>query len=797
LISKLAVVHACGAVDSYFPAGMQAGESVVVKLNGGGNEQVEQLISDIPGLQVEKEGAGSFRLKVAKGTKPGFYDLWDISPAGIGVPRPFFVGLGRELIESNPNESLATATDVSIDLTINGRMEKPGDIDFFRFSARKGQRVVIECLAERLDSPLRAVLELFDESGKSLATNRGYFGIDPLIDFQVEKDGNYLIRIQDLILSGGPNFIYRLDVDSKPRVAFLYPGVVQRGQSARVTAFGWNLTQNPKDKKQLKSGVLDQIEVEIPAQNTKITDISGLQRQITESPLRRSSFHLPGSGRSVGIETISYPVLLDNNKNHQPENAIQIEAPAEISGRLADADERDYYAIMARAGDVFHFEAFGQRLQSPVDLQLSLFQTNSEQPIEIYNDAINLVDVSVPTGHLDPSGRWVAQRDGQYVLMVQNLAGGLSRDDRRIYRLSVRREEPEFEVVATPVQPSGGIHLERGGRAGLQLVALRRRGFNGPIRIFAESLPAGIELPETWIGPGMTRSFITISAESSTNTAIYDMRLLASAEGISTRVVQPATLRSVPSVPNARLSARWPIALAGESKINLTATASEPFTHPLYGTLEPRHSPGGIVDVAVDLNSGNLQLASVVKLRAIGLPESIGDPISIVPAGEKRGFLSFYLPPNLLLGHYSFLIQAEGTTKNADSKSTTPFSILSNPITIDIQPAAFLVKADPFTVKQARRGETIQIPYQSIRRNGFIGKMHTELAMPGKVTDVTGIRGRGETFVGQTDKGSLQVVINDDAPLGRVTFLRLLTIGVVEDQAIYQGGFFLDLEIVK
>jgi hypothetical protein len=75
--------------------------------------------------------------------------------------------------------------------------------------------------------------------------------------------------------------------------------------------------------------------------------------------------------------------------------------------------------------------------------------------------------------------------------------------------------------------------------------------------------------------------------------------------------------------------------------------------------------------------------------------------------------------------------------------------------------------------------------------------MHTELAMPGKVTDVTGIRGRGETFVGQTDKGSLQVVINDDAPLGRVPFLRLLTIGVVEDQAIYQGGFFLDLEIVK
>jgi len=203
------------------------------------------------------------------------------------------------------------------------------------------------------------------------------------------------------------------------------------------------------------------------------------------------------------------------------------------------------------------------------------------------------------------------------------------------------------------------------------------------------------------------------------------------------------------------------------------------------------------VDVAVDFNSVELTLSSEVKLRAIGLPESIGDPVSIVKDGEKRGFVSFYLPPNLALGPYSFVIQAEVMAKATGAKNGVPFTILSNPITINVEPAAFLVKADPFTVKQARRGETIQIPYQSIRRNGFIGKMHTELAMPGKVTDVTGIRGRGETFVGQTDKGSLQVVINDDAPLGRIPFLRLLTIGVLEDQAIYQGACFIDLEIVK
>ena len=47
-----------------------------------------------------------------------------------------------------------------------------------------------------------------------------------------------------------------------------------------------------------------------------------------------------------------------------------------------------------------------------------------------------------PTSHLDPSGRWVVPQDGEYLVALRNLVGGVSNDPRRIYRLSVRREEP-------------------------------------------------------------------------------------------------------------------------------------------------------------------------------------------------------------------------------------------------------------------------------------------------------------------------------------------------------------------
>jgi hypothetical protein len=105
------------------------------------------------------------------------------------------------------------------------------------------------------------------------------------------------------------------------------------------------------------------------------------------------------------------------------------------------------------------------------------------------------------------------------------------------------------------------------------------------------------------------------------------------------------------------------------------------------------------------------------------------------------------------------------------------------------------VNVDPFGATQAKRGEVFQVPYNVRRLNGFIGKMHTELASPGVITDVPGLRGRGVTFVGQTDQGSIQIEVNGDAPLGRQQFLRLFTVGIVEDEPVFHGSRFLTLEI--
>ena len=180
------------------------------------------------------------------------------------------------------------------------------------------------------------------------------------------------------------------------------------------------------------------------------------------------------------------------------------------------------------------------------------------------------------------------------------------------------------------------------------------------------------------------------------------------------------------------------------------------------------------MDVAVRIDRREMAHQSPVKLIGAGLPAGIENQNAIIPSGSSKGYLSFFLPPTLPLGRYSLLIQAETSVVGADPKKPETVVVLSKPVTIEVEPSAFQVGVDPFAVKQAKRGETIQVAYKSERRNGFIGKMHTEIAMPGRITDVTGLRGRGETFVGQTEKGSLQIIVNDDAPLGRFGLVQRL-----------------------
>ncbi|MBC7816197.1 MAG: PPC domain-containing protein, partial [Planctomycetaceae bacterium] len=746
-------------LNTVFPTGGQVGQSVEVTVSGSNLQGLRTLHCNVPGVRCERLDATRLRLTIPADTPPGLCDLWAVGDNGVCSARTFAIGNRPEQLENEPNETVSSATSVPLDVVINGRLDKAGDSDHFRFEAKQGQRVVIECSAERIDSRLRAVLEVFDAIGRRLAVNRGYFGIDPLIDFRVPSDGSYVVKIQDLTSSGSAEHYYRLDIDTGPRVAFSVPSVIERGKASRVALYGWNLRADGKGAAPAVRDDFDRLEVDIAASLAEPSWPLPVRLQPAQAVLAGASFpfQLPGSHAPVMIGVTEVPVVLDHDGNHSPSSAQEIAVPCEVSGQLVTGDERDWFAIPARRGEVFFIEALGQRIQSPVDLQISVLDPSGQQELVQFGDEVRDIGGAFPTAHLDPAGRWVCPADGRYLVTIRNLIGGLQADPRRTYRLSVRREEPDFQLVAVPRRDDlAGLNVRRGGREVLDLFAFRRRGFDGAIRVSAKDLPAGVECSDVWLGPGVDRTTLVVSADQNASAHFGELKLEGTVGWVSNpssteqgRVGNPAydlTSRTVrggtivrSGTPNGwgRLTSQIPFAVAGEAPLRITADGHETLDHHLYGKLPAKHSPGGVLDVAIHIERRDTGHQAPVKLIGMGLPDSIRNQTTVIPAGQQKGYLSFYLPPTLPVGRYSLVVRAETTVPTPDKKTET-VAVMSNSVTFDVQPAAIFVEVDPFAVTQAKRGETIKVAYSAKRLNGFIGKMHTELAAPGRVTDIIG-----------------------------------------------------------
>ncbi|MBM3458107.1 MAG: hypothetical protein FJX77_06200, partial [Armatimonadetes bacterium] len=764
-------------LDTVFPAGGSAGSVVTVAVTGANLARPSRLVSNLPGLQCAPDGPNRFRLTLPGNVVPGQYDLWAVCENGLSSARAFRVSRRAEIVEKEAGEAGNGVEPVALNSVINGRIVAGGDQDTFRFPTRRGQRIVLECWSERIDSRLRAVLQIQDGSGRPLASNRGYHGVDPLLVFTAPTDGEYQVRVEDLISSGSPEHYYRLELNAGPHVAFAYPPVVERGRAARVTLFGWNLAAAAPARS--VGTAMERVEVILPANLSRETWPLPVRLHPAQAGFQGFAYHHPGSQSAIPIGVTDVPVVRTEPTSTGTPTLTVLHAPCEATGRLGAGDRPDQYTLEARRGEVFYLEALGQRIQSPVDLQISILdESGRRELLQLGDELRNLGGRSFPSDHLDPAGRWVAPADGRFRIIVRNLTSGLNDDPRCLYRLSVRREEPEFQVVAIPRRDDpGGLTLRRGGVAAVDLIAFRKRGMVGGIRVAAHDLPTGIVCPAVWLGPGVDRAVLLVRAEENASTVPGELRLQATADSPE---AMPAPVRAGGAVraglPNGwgRMLSRLPYLVAGEAALRIGANGHEPVEHHLYGSLTPRHSPGGALDVAVEIHRRERDHQAPVRLTAVGLPDEIrGQPL-ILPAGEAQGHLSFYLPPALPPGHYSLVIRAETTAPGPDRKPVTEVAY-SEPVTFQVEPAAFQIAVDPYAPTRVKRGETIQIGYSALRKNGFIGKIHTELAAPGVVTNVRGLRARGETFVGGAEKGSLQVIINPDAPLGRHLFLRLFS----------------------
>ncbi|QDT35778.1 peptidase [Stratiformator vulcanicus] len=148
-------------------------------------------------------------------------------------PHRFRLADEQNILEQEPNDDRKQATPGVLPCAFNGIIEKYGDVDHFKFSAKKGQRFDLQCYARRLRSPLDPVVNVYRlENGQGIKGNDDQRGqLDSGFDFRVPEDGEYVIRVRDHLGRGGKNFVYRIEfVGGEKSISFGFPQYSRYGQ---------------------------------------------------------------------------------------------------------------------------------------------------------------------------------------------------------------------------------------------------------------------------------------------------------------------------------------------------------------------------------------------------------------------------------------------------------------------------------------------------------------------------------------------------------------------------------------
>ncbi len=530
------------------PMGGQVGTEFEVTITGEFIEDAGELRFSTAGITAERKVgsdgqpvANQYVVRIESDCPRGVHEARVVTRRGLSSSRAFSVGDLPEAIQVKPNTVLEQAMPVALNSICNGAMSVKS-IDHYRFEAAEGQRVVVDCAARGIDSKLNPVLIVGDAQGRDLVVERR----GGAIDFTVPQDGNYTIKVHDLTFKGGPEYFYRLALQSVAGDA-----TVRRLASTQsVSSFSWP-----------------------PA---------GLSAEAESTEVEAS-----------GSEAMAQAITL----------------PCDIAGSFFPAADVDTFEFQASEGDVWWVEVGSQRLGRPTDPSVLVQQIVPDGDSEKLVDITELSDIPSPikvssngysydgppynAGSSDVLGKIEIKQDGRYRLQLTDLFGGTRSDPRNRYRLIIRKASPDFAVVAWALHMnlrngdrnalSKPIALRPGTTMPLEVVALRRDGFDGPIELLMEDLPDGVTAHGLRIPAGKSRGIMLVTADEGAPSGVSEATFVGRGEIGGATVTRPCRLASMAwpvvnswsEIPAPRLLADVPVSVSGSEVAPITIAPRE------------------------------------------------------------------------------------------------------------------------------------------------------------------------------------------------------------------------------
>ncbi|MBA4067356.1 MAG: hypothetical protein C0501_27330 [Isosphaera sp.] len=510
---------------------------------------------------------------------------------GKSAPVTFAIDRFQAVPETGSSDSARVAQTVRLPATLVGAVDRAGDADYFRFGAAAGDEIGVQATTTEIGSKLDPVLTLSDAAGNVLAEGSAVLGYRVpkagtyslgVRDREYRGGADFTYR-----LHAGPvpvvTGIFPL-AGQRGRTTSVHLEGVNLGAatSAKVTipataAIGSKVpvplpagADKPLGKAELTVAefpavVADPVagaDLRVPgsadgvftrpneSQSARFAAKKG-ERLVVEVLARRAGSPvdpaievLDASGKPVPRATLrctakTYTTLRDHD-SEKP--GIRLESAADFAfddHLLIGGEVAKIVALPRNPDDDCQFYQFGgDRLgflgTTPAHHALGapVYKVEIHPPGRTFPpNGLPVVPVFYRNDDGGPGyGKdsfllFDAPADGTYQVRVSDARG--SAGPAHAYRVTVRPPKPDFSVSFSPKEPA----VWKGGGVPVNVTVNRRDGFDGPVRVKLEGLPAGFSAPETSVEAGHFTTTFALSADADAAPApLAELRLVGKAD---------------------------------------------------------------------------------------------------------------------------------------------------------------------------------------------------------------------------------------------------------------------------
>ena len=571
-----------------------------------------QTLDPLPFTEQRVPDYGHFNVAIPSDLPPGRYEVRARGRHGISNPRAWLISNLPNELPASISHDAGSPTPLAISTLLHAR-STAAEVDYFGISIAKDQPLQLELLAQQLDSRMIGQLILLDAEGHEVASARGADDVDPVMQTSSELPaGDYVLAVHDFLYRGGDEYHYQVVARPIDQAEDLIkPDDSAEGQLAKV----WGTR----------------------------------------------SFALPKANRLAHAQQASV-------------EPVFIEIPFAQSHWFPDQQQDAIFEFSAKEGDMLAIDVASQRVGQPTDARLTVQRIEPQESGEpklhellTVDDCQNVSDGAINLFSTDAVALLKVPATAQYRLCIRDLDVGKSLSEQQAFHLHVGPPNPGFDLVAYRPYPHRDVNqtqplgskIFRGGAELIRVLAIRRDGWTGPIKIQCEGLPAGVTASEAIIAANQSQTQLTLTAAEDAPGGFAPIRVIGRSEdGSMEQQAIAATIQWGKGAGRDFIQSRV--------TSDLWIAVSESDTSPLLITLgdgnpaEVKKGESLKLPVKLIRREGG-QAACVV--RPVDLPGGVKAGEVTIPAESSEAEIEFKVEAGASPGTYSLWLQCETKIK--------------------------------------------------------------------------------------------------------------------------------------